>query len=136
MTTLIQQYILSLILICTCATAETYRVYVGEFDLSGDVPEVYFQHPVSPELQIRYPYTAVSQGEVWGYIPGAFRKSIHQMQTHGVHLTLEPVHFYRVPRRSQYLRVALWAETSDLSLIEPLIYHIPIHTPEDLEDYE
>ena len=116
--------------------AETHRVFLGEFDLAGPAPLPRIIE--LPRLSLDTATFRVMSGPdtMVGFIPGPFQKAIQRMASQGLHLRVEATHRYLLPRNGRYLRVALWADTPDLSLIEPLIYHIPIHTEEDLADYE
>jgi hypothetical protein len=116
--------------------ADTRRVFLGEVRLAGLVPASL--PTIGTKLELTDPEQAVlnPKGEPMGYLPVLFRPAIASMQRKGLSLHLEVQHLYVHPRPGNYIRVIVWADTKDLSLIDPLIYDIPIHSEEDLSDYE
>lgn len=117
-------------------SAETRRVFLGNIDLAGLVPHTL---PARGEIitltDTEHPVLDQHRKAV-GYLPVLFRQPLEKMIARGIPIRLEVEHRYQTPRPGRFLRVTLWADTTDLSQIEPLIYHIPIHSEKDLSDYE
>lgn len=129
--------ILILVILCSLPlSAEIRRVYVGSVDLAGLVPDplpdvghqLVLPDPVQPAVD--------RTGRPIGYFPVLFRSAVTAMQAQGVRIHLEVDHAYVHPRPGKFLRVLVWAETSDLSLIEPLQYDFPIQPDHELSAYD
>jgi len=122
--------------VATSLTADTRRVFLGNIDLAGLVPQTLPTRGDRMVLESTEAPVLDEHHHPTGYLPVLFREPVARMLERGVAITLEVEYIYQTPRPGRFVRTTIWADTQDLSLIEPLIYHIPIHTEDDLSDYE